>query len=62
MEVPGLAFRSELQLPAYAIATATLDLSQVCKLHHSLRQCQTLNPVSKGRDQNCILTDTVLGS
>ena len=30
MEVPGLRAESELQLPAYAIAKATLDLGSIC--------------------------------
>ena len=30
MEVPGLGVESELQLPAYATATATPDPSHVC--------------------------------
>ena len=32
MEVPRLGVESELQLPAYAIATATQDPSHVCNL------------------------------
>ena len=35
MEVPRLGVLSELQLLAYARATATPDLSRVCDLHHS---------------------------
>ena len=31
-------------------ATAAQDLSSVCNLHHSSRQHQTLNPLSKARD------------
>ena len=27
------------------------DLSHICDLHHSLWQCQILNPVSEARDQ-----------
>ena len=46
MEVPRLGVESELQLPAYATATAPLDLSHICDLHHSLQQCQTLTPLS----------------
>ena len=38
VEVPRLGFKSELQLPAYATATAIPDLSRVCDLHRSLRQ------------------------
>ena len=33
MEVPRLEVKSELQLPAYAIATATQDPSHICDLH-----------------------------
>ena len=50
-EVPGLGVKSELQLPAYTIATATRDLSHVCDLHHRSQQCQILNPLSKARDR-----------
>ena len=32
-------------------ATATRDLSCICNLHHSSRQCRILNPLSKARDQ-----------
>ena len=41
----------ELLLLAYARATATPDLSRICDLHHSSRQCQILNPLSEARDQ-----------
>ena len=41
----------ELQLPAYATATAMQDLSQLCDLHHSSRQRQILNPQCEARDQ-----------
>ena len=38
MEVPRLGVQSELQLPVYATATATLwDLSCICDLYHSSR-------------------------
>ena len=36
MEVPRLGVESELQLPAYTTATATLDPSHICDLHHTL--------------------------
>ena len=49
MEVPRLGVESELQPPAYATATATQDPSHVCNLHHSSRQRQILNPLSKSR-------------
>ena len=46
-----LGVESELQLPAYAIVTATPDPSHVWDLHHSSWQCQILNPLSKARDR-----------
>ena len=58
MEVPRLGVESELQLPAYATATAIPDLSHVCNLHHGSRQCLILNPLSEARDGTCILMDT----
>ena len=51
MEVPRLRVESELQLLAYTTATETQDLSLVGDLHHSLRQHQILNPLSKARDR-----------
>ena len=52
MEIPRLGIKSELQLPAYATATATPDLNQVCNLYHSSQQRWILNPLSsKARDQ-----------
>ena len=48
---------SEPQSLAYARATATLDLSLVCDLHHSSWQRQILNPLSKVGDQTRILVD-----
>ena len=50
VEVPRLGVESELQLPSYTTATATLDLSRVCNLHHSSWQHQILNPLSEVRD------------
>ena len=50
MEIPRLAIESELYPLAYAIATATSDLSRVCDLHHSSWQRQILNSVSEARD------------
>ena len=52
MEVPRLGVESELLPLAYARATAMPNPSHVCNLHHSSRQCQILNPLSKpGRDR-----------
>ena len=62
MEVSRLGLESELQLLAYITATATPDLSHPCKLHHSLRQHQILNPLSKPKDRTCILVDTMSSS
>ena len=50
MEVPRLGDESELQLPAYATATAMPDPSFLCNLHHSPWQGGILNPLSKARD------------
>ena len=60
MEVPRLGGELELQLLAYTTARSTLDLSCICDPHHSLQQCQILNPLS--RDRTRILTDTTSGS
>ena len=48
MDVPRLASRLELELPAYTTATAMWDPSHVCDLHHSSWH---LNPLSEARDQ-----------
>ena len=58
MEVPRLGVELELQLPAYATATATQDPSCVCNPHHSSQQCWILNPLSKAKDQ----THTLMGT
>lgn len=59
MEVPGLGVELERQLPAYATATAMLDLSPICDLCSSLWQQWTLNPLSKVRDRTHILRDNI---
>ena len=58
MEIPSLGVQMELQLLAYTTATATLDLSLIFNLHHSLWQCQILNPLSEARDRAHILIGT----
>ena len=58
LEISRLEIKSELQLPAYATATATPDLSRVCDLHCTSWQCQILNPRSEARDQTHVLVDT----
>ena len=50
MEIPRLGIKSNLQLPAYARATAMRDLSCVCDLHHGSRQSRILNPRSEAGD------------
>ena len=40
-----------------ATATATPDPSRICDPHHSSWQHQILNPLSKARDQTCLLMD-----
>ena len=57
MEVPRLRVISELQLPAYAAATATPDLSHICDPRCSVTQRQILSPLSDAGDQTCILMD-----
>ena len=49
VEVPRLGVESELQLQAYATATAMLGLSCVWDLHHSSRQCWILDSLSEAR-------------
>ena len=56
-EILRLGVELKLQLPAYATATATLDPSCICNLHHSLQQSRI-----QVRDGTCILRDTMLGS
>ena len=56
MEVPRLGVESELQLPTYTTATATLDPSHICDLYRSPQQCCLLNALGEARDQTLILT------
>ena len=56
MEVPRLGVQLELQLLAYTTATATPDLSLVCNIRHSSRQCRIFNPLSEARDETRNLT------
>ena len=57
MDVSRLGVESELQLPAYATATATQDPSRICDLHHSSQQHQIFNPLSEARDRAYVLMD-----
>ena len=56
-EVPRLGVQQELQLLTYATDTATQDPSRIFDLHHSSRQHQIFNPLSKARDQTPIKMD-----
>ena len=58
MEVTRLGIKSELQLPAYTTGKAMWDPSYICDLHHSSWQRQIFDPLSKARDQTCVLMDT----
>ena len=49
------AVELELQLLAYATATARLDPSLVYKLHHSSQRHQILSPLRKARDRTCVM-------
>ena len=60
LEVPRPGVKSEMQLLAYATATATWDLSRICDRHGSLRQRQILNPRSEARDGTHILTENAI--
>ena len=62
MKVPRQKVKSQLQLPAYTTATATLDPSRVCNVHHCSWQRWIRNPLSEARSRSCILTETMLGS
>jgi len=57
MEVSRQGVESELQLPAYATATAMQYLRRICNLHHSSWQRWILDPLSKAKDQTHILMD-----
>ena len=57
-EVPRLGIKTELQLLAYTLATATPDPSCVYNRHLSSWQCWILHPLSKARGRIRILTDT----
>ena len=60
MEVPRLGVESELQLSAYAMATAIAmpDPSLIWDPHCSLQQHRILNPLSRARDRSHVLIDT----
>ena len=49
---------TELQLPAYATATAMPDPRHVCSLHHSSWQRRIPDPLNEAKDHTHILMDT----
>ena len=51
MEIPGIGVKMELQLQAYTTATATLEPSRTCELHHSF----TGTPDPQPTEQDSIL-------
>ena len=55
MEVPRLGVESELQLPAYTTATATLD--QAASVTYTAA-CSNVTSLNMARDQTWILMDT----
>ena len=57
MEIPRIGVQSELHVPAYATATATLDPSYICNLHHRSQQRWIFNPLSKAKDRTLVLMD-----
>ena len=56
MEVPRLGAKSELQLTAYATATAMPD--PICDPCHGLRQSWILNTLREARNPMQIFMDT----
>ena len=48
---PELGVKLELPLPAYTTATAMLDPSHICNLHHSSWPHRIFNPRSEARDR-----------
>ena len=52
--------RGQIRAAAAATATAMPDLSRVCNLCHSLRQCHILNPLSTARQDGPVRTLTAL--
>ena len=58
MEVPRLGVKSELQLLAYATATATPDLDHICDSTPQLMATPDLNPLNEARGWTHILMDT----
>ena len=58
MDVPRLGVKSELQLPAYTTATATLALSLICDPRDSSQPRQPFNPPSGATQRNHLPLNT----
>ena len=56
-EVSRLGVESELQLPAFATATAMPDPSHIFNLPHSSQQRQILNPLTEAPVRTFFLMD-----
>ena len=57
VEVPRLEVKWKLYPLAYTTALAMPDLSHICDLHHSSQPHWIFNPLSKAKDQTCVLMD-----
>ena len=62
MEVPRIEVKSELQLPAYATAKATADLSCMCNLPLQLAAMLDPQPTQQGQGSNLQLHGYYIGS
>ena len=58
MDVSRLGVQLEPQLPPYATATATGDLSHSATYTIACSSAGSFNPLSKARDRTCVLMDT----
>ena len=58
MEVPRLGVESELQLPAYATATAMVGSELHLQPIPQLKATLIPNPLSEARDRICIFMDS----
>ena len=57
-DVPRLGVESEVYLPKHKTKGGRPGASHICEPHHSSWPRQTLNPLSEGRDETCVLLDT----
>ena len=54
----GSQARGRMGAVAASLHHSHSNVGSESDLYHSSRQCQILNPLSKARDQTCLLTDT----